>query len=64
MPMTLSWANGRMAVVSCRAIKAGEFFCLMESSDEDEDDDDAEEEDEDGFVEWRSAKDDDAEEEE
>ena len=58
--------NGRMAVVSCRAIKAGEFFCLMESSDEEEDDDDVEEEeeDEDGFVEWRSAEDDDAEEEE
>ena len=60
--------SGRMAVVSCRAIKAGEFFCLMESSDEeeDEDDDDAEEEDEDEdeFVEWRSAEEDDAEEEE
>lgn len=44
--------DGTSAVVSSRAINAGEFFCVPESSDEEDGDDDEEEEEEisdDGF---------------
>mmetsp|Transcript_26557 Transcript_26557/g.30888 ORF Transcript_26557/g.30888 Transcript_26557/m.30888 type:complete len:96 (-) Transcript_26557:101-388(-) len=30
--------NGLSAVISCRDIKAGEFFCILESEDDDNDD--------------------------
>ena len=40
--------DGCMAIISCRDIQAGEFFCVEESDDDDEEEeDDDEEEDED-----------------
>lgn len=41
--------NGNSAVVSSRAINAGEFFCVPESSDEEDDDEEEEEISDDGF---------------
>lgn len=44
----VEFEDGTQAVVSCRKIRAGEFFCIPESDDED--DEEEEEEENDGYV--------------